>query len=99
MQTIDNEVLLTVETEGGIVRRYNTIQKRWQYVNKTITRNWRINVSAVNYFTSFNSRPDRIESYQFWSKWLKLSPRQRLKYHLKILSDSVNGIDFTFEII
>ncbi len=45
------------------------------------------------------SKPEWYKGSTKWStKWSNLSNKQRLEQHLKRISDSFNGISFTYQI-
>jgi len=100
MEDLTNkEILLTINLEGGHIREYDELEKRYVLVPKIINGSWRITTTAVEYYASFESRPNRMENKRMWSEWLKMKPMDRLRYHMSVLADERNAVGFTFNVV
>lgn len=85
------KILLSIKLQGGSLSRQGdkviVTNKAIQHIN--------INKSAYNTFIS-----DAFPAKKFSKRdWSRLKENKRIEAHLKLITDSLNGISFSYELL
>ena len=66
---------------------------------RTVTKTVRLNAEQVNYFVSFEARPDKHDYPREWNFWMRMKPLQRLDFYCRILAADDRAVSYNFEIV
>lgn len=97
------KILLTIDLEGGILVRQDNIEfinsekgyiSHVSKIPKKCAQKIKINVDSYNYFKS-NECPYFSKSFI----WSKMTERQRIEEHLKVISHDLNSSTFSYKIL